>query len=207
MRAMFALLLTALWLHLPTPTGAQSPPALVVALRDQAGHAVVGVTVLVRDQSGQRLLGEARTGLDGRATVEHVPVAEVRVAVRGEVEGVSLVQRGDDATGLLVFLDAPTVTVELRVDKEGIVVPDPSMFVLEQALASSTAVPTAPLAATPATSTAMPPVIAGVVPGASGGVSTPAPAPRGGSGFLGLLLILGLLAAIVRVLAYERRVP
>lgn len=207
MRAMIALLLTALWLNHPSLALAQSPPALVVTLRDSDGHGVAGATVLAWDRSGQQILGEAQTDADGRATIERVPVAEVRVAVRGTVGGASLVQPGDDALGILIFLDAPTVTLDLLVEEGGMVVPDPSMFALEQAPASATAVPTAPLAATSVAhaGVAVPTPVASVAVGEGGAGAHSSSAPGGGGWLLGLLLILGILAAIVLLLAHQRR--
>jgi hypothetical protein len=207
MRAMMALLLTALWLNHPSLALAQSPPALVVTLRDSDGHGVAGATMLARDRSGQQILGEAQTDADGRATIERVPVAEVRVAVRGTAGGMSLVQPGDDVLGILVFLDAPTVTVDLLIEEGGVVVPDPLMFALEQAPGSATALPTAPLATTsmaPVGVTAPTPV-ASVAMGEGSAVAHSSSAPDGGGWLLGPLLILGILAAIVLVLVHQRR--
>lgn len=209
MRTMIALMLAALWLNQPSLALAQLSPALVVTLRDASGRGMAGATVLVRDRSGQQLLGETRTDSDGRATVERLPAAEVRVAVHGNgtAEGVSLVQPGDDALGFLVFLDTPTVAVDLRIEEGGLVVPDPSMFALEQAPGSATIAPTASLATTSVLIAGVP-VATAVAPGVRGDADAGANSPlaSGGGGWsLGLLLILSILAAIMLVLVHERR--
>lgn len=206
MRATIALLLTVLWLHHPSLAWAQLSPALVVTLRDAAGRGVPGVTVLVRDSSGQRLLADGQTDSDGSVTVEDVPAAEVRVAVRGDVHGVPLSQPVDDALGLLVFLDTSRAVVELRVEDGGLVVPDPSMFALERAPAPAAALPTAPLAATSAVLTSTPAATGAVGETTTGAIEAASPSASGSGGsLLGLLLILGLVAALLAVLAHERR--
>lgn len=208
MRSTLALLLTALWLYHPSLVLAQPSPVLVVTLKDAAGQGVPGVMVLVRDRSGQQLLGDGQTGPDGWVTVEDVPAAEVRVAVRGATDGIPLVQLGDDAEGILVFLDAPTVVVDLRVEDGGQVVPDPSMFAAEHTPASAAALPTASLAATSVAVTGTQTRAGTVAVTTTGAVDAGSPVhqARGGDGWLlGPLLILGLVAAIVAVLAHERR--
>lgn len=204
MRPLLALLITALWLSLPPLARAQPAPALVIQLRDRTGQGVPDVTILVRDRSGQQALGEARTGPDGRATIASLPVAEARVAVRGAVAGVSLTQLGDDAPGLLVYLDAPTVTVDLRIGAGGVVVPDPAMFAVEPVPASSP-LPTVPLTATAALP-GSPPSTPGAEPGLGGAAIPPAAsADRGWP--VGLLLIFGILAAMGLALSSARRAP
>lgn len=109
------------------PARAQdAPPALVVRLRDVADAGVAGVTVIVTDQSGATVLGRATTDATGAATFGPLPIAEVHVRVEGRMaNGIQLVQPGADAHGIAVILGAPSLTLELRSEADGTVLPDP----------------------------------------------------------------------------------
>lgn len=109
------------------PARAQdAPPALIVRLRDVAGAGVAGVTVIVTDQSGATVLGRATTDATGGAAFGPLRVGDVRVRVEGRLaDGTLLVQPGADAHGIAVILGGPSVTLELRSETDGTVLPDP----------------------------------------------------------------------------------
>ena len=56
----------------------------------------------------------------------NITVSQVRVRVLGTlVSGAQLYQIGADAPGVAVFLGPPPTTLDLRVDSDGMVLPDP----------------------------------------------------------------------------------
>lgn len=210
------------------PTRAQdAPPALVVRLRDVVGAGVAGVTIIVADQSGATVLDRATTDATGSATFGPLPATDIRVRVEGRLaDGTQLVQPGADAAGIAVILGAPPVTLELRSEADGTVLPDPATaLALEPGIeaplvtadpaqvppalpaatalaATVTAFPTAPLATTGVAFPPAQPASAAAptlqaAPQASS-VTEPAEAPTAPR-WLGLLLlgVLGLALATV----------
>lgn len=213
------------------PTRAQdAPPALVVRLRDVAGAGVAGVTIIVADQSGATVLDRATTDTTGTAAFGPLPAADVRVRVEGRLaDGTPLVQPGADAQGIAVILGAPFLTLELRSEADGTVLPDPATeLTLEPGVAAPVItlvpaqVPSAPSAAAPMEPTvaAFPtaplvPTVAAFpqAPPASAANPTPQAKPQASSAtapaeapaaprWLGLLL-LGVLGLALAIMVFE----
>lgn len=210
MRTGFALLTFLLWL-VPALAIAQVQPNLVVTIRDSNGRGVPGVTVSVRDQAGREVFTGV-TNAEGQVMLEKVPAPELRVAVSGTVGGVALIQLADDSEGVQIYAAAPPVTLDLRIDAGGVVIPDPATMIQPEPIE----VPTAPIGAASIVATTN---SAGVLPTAelpasaatttSASGPAPATAQEGSSGqgvFIGLIAIAAVLAALVLVLAHERRV-
>lgn len=104
----------------------ESPPDLVVTLRDLEGQGVPQVRVLVRDGSGAQTIAQATTDAAGVATFPVVPLSEIRVVVAGTTAaGVALLQVGADARGVPLFLAFGPASLDLRVEPSGLVLPDP----------------------------------------------------------------------------------
>lgn len=193
-----------------TPVLAQDRlPAMEVSLRDVNGNGVAGATVTIRDRSGQQVFVTTQTDVAGVARIDQVPVDTVRVAVSGTLPtGIALLQEGDDALGMRVWLDAVTVPVALRVEPDGRVVPDPLLMFAQEGIDEASLlkpIPTAPLAPTqPATLT---PSGAVDAPVAAPPAAQPGDAPSTPqTGLLrGLLLVLALGCGIGLVLWLERR--
>jgi len=153
-------------LLLPGRVAAQAH-ALRVTLRDARGQGLAGITVRVRSEDGQPLV-QATTSVSGTVTFANLPTV-VRVAVEGQPRiGPGLYQLGDDVQGVRLDLaqHGQLVTLDLRVDHDGLVLPDPAtMLTLEQGgpiaetapaipttlLATPAPLPTAAVSATPAT--------------------------------------------------------
>jgi hypothetical protein len=123
----FALL--ALVFRVSGMTLAQEPPDLVVTLRDSAHRGVIA-TVSVRDETGQQELARATTDAGGRASFSQVQESRVRVVIDGSHSGVRLYQDGSDANGIALLLSAPPTRLDLRVDTDGRVVPDPATMIV-----------------------------------------------------------------------------
>ena len=86
----------------------------------------MGLTVQIRAGADTPVLSEARTNAQGQAVFATISVSQVRVRVLGTLaSGATLYQPGADATGVAVFLGPPPTTLDLRVDADGMVLPDP----------------------------------------------------------------------------------
>lgn len=194
-------------LLVPNVGFAQESPDLVVSLRDEYGGGVVA-DIVVRDATGR--IEFARTGTDARgiATIAALPVSEVRVAAEGALpDGTPLFGRGEDALGVRVFLNAGSTRLDLRVDPDGAVVPDPATMIEQEGIEiEPLAVPTAPIAAPPVEAPLVRPTPAVARPAQA--TSRPAgDMPRQSSGASGGLLIVALLGgAIGGVFLLRRRV-
>ncbi len=193
----------------PIPALAQErQPALEISIRDVNGSGVAGVTVTIRDRSGQQAFVTTQTDAAGVARIDQVPVDTVRVAVSGTLPtGIALLQEGNDALGMRVWLDAVTVPVALRVEPDGRVVPDPLLMFAQEGIDEASRlnpIPTAPLAPTqPAT---LNPSGASEAPIPTT-AAQPDDAPENSQNNLlhGLLLVLALGCGIGAVLWLERR--
>lgn len=116
--------------QIPPAAIAASRHTLAVQLRDVAGAGVAGVTVQLRDAAGDGALVTRTTDVRGQAVFADVDEDAVRVAVQGMTpEGVRLTQRGLDAAGILVLLDGPSATLDLRIEPGGEVIPDPATMI------------------------------------------------------------------------------
>lgn len=194
----------------PLPALAQErPPALEISLRDVNGSGVAGVTVTIRDRSGQQVFVTTQTDAAGIARIDQVPVDTVRVAVSGTLPtGISLFQEGDDALGMRVWLDAVTVPVALRVEPDGRVVPDPLLMFAQEGIDDAgllNPIPTAPIAPTQPAILTPSGAIDASAPSAPDTQPGDASATPQTGGLLGLFLVLALGCGIGFVLWLERR--
>ncbi len=166
-----------------------------------------GVTVIVRDTSGQRELSRATTDEQGLASITILPVNAVRVLVQGALlDGTALVLAGSDRDGIVIYLTGtPTTRLQWRVQADGMVTPDP-MTEITGATAPLTAV--TPAAATPVVPVE-PPIAVGQAPAPAAGPppapASPAPSspdgalPWGGYVVIGVLVIgIGALVLLQR---------
>jgi hypothetical protein len=105
-----------------TPTTAD----LVVTVRNVQGAPLPGLTVQIHAGADTPVLSETRTDAQGQALFATISVSQVRVRVLGTLaSGAHLYQLGADAPGVAVFLGPPPTTLDLRVDSDGMVLPDP----------------------------------------------------------------------------------
>jgi hypothetical protein len=109
------------------------PPDLLVTIRDGQDQGMAGVMVLVRDESGQHELARLRTDERGQARFTGLTEQEVRVAVQGQLpDGTPLIQMGMDAEGIMLILGAPPTMLDLRVEPNGTVLPDPVTMIVPE---------------------------------------------------------------------------
>lgn len=204
---LLALLLVVVGAARPLPTQAQAQ-ALIVTLHDAGGRALVGVTIIIRDEARQELT-RATTDANGAASFADLP-AVVRVAVSVQMRGgPQLYQLGDDAQGVRLDLGqgSGATVLDLRVERDGLVLPDPAtMISLEeggQVVEDTVPFPTA-LLATPAplpTTSASASVVS---------VSQPPPAGeerRDGWVPLATVLIVALAAGLMVLVQHRRDAP
>jgi hypothetical protein len=139
---MVVLLIPAsVWPQDSTPT----IPDLIVTVRDMRGAPLAGLTVQIRAGVDTPVLSEARTDARGQAVFAMISVSQVHVRVTGVLaSGPRLYQPGADSPGVAVFLGPPPTTLDLRVDSDGMVLPDPITMI--------DPVPYGPTIATPAPS-------------------------------------------------------
>ena len=113
---------TAVCAQESTPTAAD----LIVTIRDVRGAPLTGVTVQIRAGADTPILAQALSTAQGQAIFANITVSQVRVRVLGTLaSGAELYQIGADAHGVAVFLGPPPTTLDLRVDSDGMVLPDP----------------------------------------------------------------------------------
>jgi hypothetical protein len=123
-----ALLITLLVSH--TAMAQAMPPDLVVTLRDAQDKPLAGISVQVRANTNGPLLAQAVTGSSGTAEIAGLTVDRVVVVVSGSLPGgTRLVQPGQDARGIAVLLGPPPTRLDLRVDADGQVLPDPATMI------------------------------------------------------------------------------
>lgn len=207
LRSVIALLLAG-WMAWPAAAAAQPAPDLIVTLRDEQGQGVLAnITVLA--PAGTPVLARATTDAQGRAVIETLPISEVRVLVEGQLpNGVRLVQRGDDAKGIRLWLDAESTQLDLRVNPDGTIEPDPATMIEPE---GGVIEPTSTPAAAP-TVAAVPQPTRRPAPTPRPAMPTPAAAVQAGEppaaalplGGIALAVLLG--GAIVAVLAARRRI-
>jgi hypothetical protein len=105
-----------------TPTAAD----LIVTVSNVRGAPLAGLTVQIRAGADTPVLSEARTDARGQAVFANISVSQVRVRVLGTLASrMPLYQPGTDAQGVALFLGPPPTTLDLRVDSDGMVLPDP----------------------------------------------------------------------------------
>jgi hypothetical protein len=132
---------------------------LRVTIHDPDDRALAGVTIVLRAESGEELARQT-TDAAGTASFDDLP-AIVRVRVEGQPRsGPHFYQLGADAQGIRMALVANTRVVELnlRVERDGLVLPDPATEVVREEggplVHEATAFPTAPVATPRAAATA-----------------------------------------------------
>lgn len=103
-----------------------APPALVVTLRDAQGAPIAGVAITVVDLSGATIFDRAMTDAAGTVRFAALPVNNVRVQLTGRLaDATPLRQSAADERGMLVMLDMPPTRLDLRIEPDGTVIPDP----------------------------------------------------------------------------------
>jgi hypothetical protein len=110
---------------------AQEPaPDLFVTVRDVSGAGVPEIRVLVRDSGGSYVIARGVTDAAGVAEIGDVRLSEIRVAVEGSLpDGTPLRQTGQDAAGVALFLGFGAATLDVRVEPDGLVIPDPATMI------------------------------------------------------------------------------
>lgn len=143
------------------PTAGNQAIGLHITVRDIHGTGVAGVTIMVLTNTGDVIAAQT-TDVEGLATFAPFEPTLVRVQVHGALAtGTALIQRGDDATGMVFLVDGPGTQLDLRVETDGSVIPDPaSMITPDTVPQSQNAITDAP---TPG-SAALPTMSAGIQP-------------------------------------------
>ncbi len=131
---LLGLLICFVVLAIPAAVAAQDGPPtipeLIVTVRDVNDRLLAGLTVQIRAGADTPVLSEARTNAQGQAVFATISVSQVRVHVTGTLaSGAQLYQPGADAPGVAVFLGTPPTTLDLRVDADGMVLPDPTTMI------------------------------------------------------------------------------
>lgn len=190
-------------LLLPVTALAQTR-SLHVAIRDVDGRGIPDIAVVVRTEDGQEL-ARALTGPDGAATFEGLDDV-VRVQVSGQPRGgPALYQLGDDALGVRFDLGQAReqVDLDLRVDRDGLVLPDPATMISLEAEGPEAeldfVLPTAALATPAQLPTTSPADTAGVV-----SVAAPQRASREDA-WVPIMTVLIVVVAGALLLANNRR--
>ena len=192
-------LILALLVALPT-AHAQPNVALVVTVRDATGAGVANLVVDVRDAAEKTTIARVLTNTTGSAVFTTLPVSAVRVAVQGQLaNGISLQQPGADAAGIAFYLGAASNRLDLRVEADGSVLPDPATMIAPDVgvplgvVAETATAQAAPLA------TRTPVVLATSTPPAAQSDLADTEATRQWFGWL-LLLVLGCALTSLSVL-------
>jgi len=124
-------LLICIVLQSPVTMLAQTmPPDLIVTLRDAQEKPLAGISVQVRTIANGPVLAQAVTAPTGAAEFAGLTVDRVVVLVSGSLpDGTRLVQPGQDAHGIALLLGPPPTRLDLRVDANGQVLPDPATMI------------------------------------------------------------------------------
>ena len=178
----------------------ETPPALIVTLRDVTGAGVPGIAVVVTDRGGATILARGTTAADGRVVFGPLPTTDVRVQVTGKLpDGIALSLPGQDAPGVAVILGVPAVTLALRSEPDGTVRPDPADLALEPGVVrDGPQVGRIPTARPAATLTPTTPALLADPPARAADTLTPATL------VLGLLILALLLLGVAGVLLIQR---
>lgn len=209
-----------LWLSMSGGSAfAQDSPDLTVTLKDITNAPLAGALVIIRDGSGSHDLARATTDAQGKAIFSGLMETDIRVVIQGQLpNGAKFFQPGNDAKGIAMFLSSGTNRMNLLADTDGMIAPDPlTMSALEPGIpvapAAETIFPTAPLAQSSPTVTAIAAVPWSTLQprlGAAGVAAAPAaeenaPAPNLISIWLGLALLALLICAGIGIIALQRR--
>jgi hypothetical protein len=122
------------------------PPALIITLRDTAGQGIPDATIRVLDGSGTREFARTITNAAGIAEIVDLPTGQVRVWIGGVHAGKTLVLTGKDASGIRMLGSDPPLRLDLRIEPDGRVLPDPETMITPDLGGPMVAIPTAPLA-------------------------------------------------------------
>ena len=125
------------------------PTPLTVIVRDSTDGGIGGAVVTVVQTDGT-VLATAQADGQGVAVLTGTFPALIQVQVTGYLaDGTPLQQIGGDAAGIPLVLDATPTVLDLRVEADGTVLPDPAtMFVQERStgpLLPTVVIPDAPL--------------------------------------------------------------
>jgi hypothetical protein len=127
------LLMTTLMLAPGAVRAQNAPPDLVVTLRDVQNQGVVGATISVRDAADGQEIARSTTDGQGQATFVALRVADLRVAVHGQLSsGARLYLPGQDASGIRLTLGVPPIRLDLRVEPNGLIRPDPETMIVPE---------------------------------------------------------------------------
>lgn len=126
----------------------QSTP-LTVIVRDADGMGVAGAAVTVVQTDGT-VLATGQTDARGVAVLTGTFSALIQVQVTGYLaNGTPLQQVGGDAAGIPLLIDAAPTILDLRVEADGTVVPDPATMITQDGptgpIAPTITIPDAPL--------------------------------------------------------------
>jgi hypothetical protein len=144
------LLFFVLLLPLPAEDGAQ----LVVRVRDERGAGVAGILVTAHASDDQAVMGQAHTDTMGQAVFPNIAAPRVHILLTGTTAmGVPLRLQGHDAEGITLHLNGADTSLALRVERNGIVIVDPTSWAQEPV---SNATNSVAVTATPASAEATP---------------------------------------------------
>jgi hypothetical protein len=133
MRLPILLLLTITLLAPGAVRAQETPPDLIVTVRDVHDAGVVGTMVSVRDAADGLEIARATTDVQGQAVFASLRVGEIRVAVEGQLaNGTALYLPGQDSAGIRLTLGAPPTRLDLRVEPDGLLRPDPATMIVPQ---------------------------------------------------------------------------
>lgn len=156
------LLMTTLMLAPGAVRAQDAPPDLVVTLRDVQGQGVRGATISVRDAADEQEIARSTTDVQGQTVFSTLRVADIRVVAHGRLSsGAALYLPGQDASGIRLTLGVPPMRLELRVEPDGLIRPDPETMIVPE-IVDDLAGTVGPLAAYhPEAPVATPPPIGG----------------------------------------------
>lgn len=133
-----ALLVVAAWVSIPVAL--QAPPQgyeVQVHLADRQGAPVPGITVMLRDESGQNTIAKDVTDAQGEANFPDLSQTSVRLSVSGAAPSGVSVTLGQvsfiDDDAILVRTDIGGPLVALVMDTDGSIYIDPSTLEPEDA--------------------------------------------------------------------------
>lgn len=122
-------LVAALMSGQPAVASAAERHMLTVVIR--AGDAGVGnIALHIRDEAGTRDLAQGVTDRSGRVMFRNLEARAVRVVAEGVLpNNTRLFQRGADRSGIWLFLDSAQITLDLLVEPDGAIIPDPASMI------------------------------------------------------------------------------
>ena len=117
------------------PAHQPASPELLVTVRDATRQPLSGITIEVHDLGSGEALAATRTDTIGIASFAHLPTSAVRVRATGHLpSGVALTLLGADADGIAVYLADDTTGLDLEVEDDGLVRPDPATMLAPDAV-------------------------------------------------------------------------